>query len=333
MGCVPAERSLSISFEPARDCLLMDSATAAALCLVSPGGSSGGTSLFRVLAPGARTDAGRSLLRASLLQPLAHAPTIAARHEAVAELASEAATATMGGEATGGGGGGNNSFVATAGPRGDAVSRALRALPRDLDKALGILSLRPCRAAGGGGGGNGGGSSNTADLDSSSSARATAAAASRVDSLARGLRTLRLALSALPALAASLDGCRSSLLVAVRANVGHPSFASLENVLRRVLEDDPLGSAAALRGEAAAGGGFDDYDDEDGDDDDAAGEEGGRKQRDGEEELEEDEGDGDFDDDDGGDDARTQATSSRSARPLRRRRSNNSSRQASKRVS
>ena len=189
-----------------KDHLLIDSDTAVALCLVSSGGgnlsgggsgSGGETSLFRALAPGARTDAGRSLLRALLLQPLAHAPTIAARHEAVAELASEAATTTASvaaatgggsnGENNGGGGGaGRIGVVSTAGPRGDSVSRALHSLPRDLDRALGILSLRPCRSAGGGGGG--GGNGNGRDLDSPllDSAKAAAAAASRVDRLARG---------------------------------------------------------------------------------------------------------------------------------------------------
>ena len=319
-GSLPAERSLSISLETARDYLLIESATAAALCLVSGNGSSNGdssapSSLFSALAPGARTDAGRSLLRASLLQPLAHAPTIVARHEAVAELASEAATTTTGvaaatGGGSGGSGGGNNNgngnngrfgiFVSTAGPRGDAVSRALRSLPRDLDKALGILSLRPCRSVGG--------NNINSNLDS---ARATAAAASRVDSLARGLRTLRLTLSALPALAASLEGCSSSLLVAVRANVGHSTFNNLENLLRRVLEDDPLDSAAAFLSEFGAG----DDDDDDDDDDEGGGGEGGKQ---GGSEL----GD-EFDDGDDGDhDAWTQATASRSARPFRRHRGN-----------
>jgi len=270
------------------------------------------TSLFKALAPGARTDAGRSLLRASLLQPLAHAPTIAARHEAVAELASEAATSV------GGGGSGNkknnnnngvgrSAFpVSTAGPRGDSVSCALRSLPRDLDRALGILSLRPCRVAGGGGvgvhGSGNGSNNNTNNLDS---AKATAAAAAaRVDSLARGLRTLRLALSSLPALAASLEGCSSSLLVAVRANVGHSTFSVLENLLRRVLEDDPVGAAAALRDGGAGFGGDDDDDDEEEEEEEDSGSE------------EEEEGE-EFDDDDDNE-ARTAAT--RSARPPRQRR-------------
>ena len=292
---------------------------------MSGGGSGSGseTSLFRALAPGARTDAGRSLLRALLLQPLAHAPTIAARHEAVAELASEAATTTVSvaaatgggsnGENNGGGGGaggaGRFGVVSTAGPRGDSVSRALHSLPRDLDRALGILSLRPCRYAGGGGGG---GNGNGRDLDSPllDSAKAAAAAASRVDRLARGLGTLRLTLSALPALAASLEGCSASLLAAVRANVSHPTFAGLARALGRVLEHDPLGgSAAALRGGGEAGEGFED-DDGEGKEEEEEGERGGC------EEDDEGEGAGDFDDDD---DARTQATASCSARPPLRR--------------
>jgi len=95
--------------------MAIDAATARGLRLVAAPPHS--PSLLSTLAHHARTDAGKLLLRANVLQPLTDAPTLAARAAAVAELAAAPAAAA-------------------------ALDAALRALPPTLDRMTGALALR-----------------------------------------------------------------------------------------------------------------------------------------------------------------------------------------------
>ena len=172
---VPAPASITVTTTLPSSFIAIDASTAASLRLVT---SPPGTPSLLSCLDHTRTDAGRSLLRANVLQPLAHAPTLASRHAAVAELARDADAAA-------------------------AIDAALRALPRDLDRMVGGLALRPARWPGGGDG------------------------PAAVDAKAGALRAALRALRAAPALAATLARREAELLQGLARALAHPELQEL----------------------------------------------------------------------------------------------------------